>query len=237
MVWNLLAWSRGEDITSTIPVKVERGAGALRTADEELTLYEEAGGPDAILFLGFCAPIVDQDTTVVIHRRVEWNLGAGAPPSGWEGGSRGGISSLGVRDARWAKTHLWPGPSSFYYVQLLPAAAAIENCAGARCARSRACAGARRVWISACGVCGHAGTCASVNQRAEKRHAFDGTANVEAAGLQEAAKETAKKLRGTASTNLSGAGGQHPIVLAGALLRLQRVYKPEEEGKTGLYAP
>src|SRR5258708_39611262 len=35
-----------------------------------------AGGPDALLFLGFGAPIVEQDTTLVIHRRVEWNRSA-----------------------------------------------------------------------------------------------------------------------------------------------------------------
>jgi hypothetical protein len=78
-------------------------------------------------FLVFGPPIVEQNTTVIIHRGEEWNRSAGAPPSGWEGGSWGGISSLGVRDARWAETHLWPAPSSLYYLQLLWPAAAIEN--------------------------------------------------------------------------------------------------------------
>ena len=54
----------------------------------------------------------------------------GCPSLGLGGWVLGSISPLGVRDARWAKTHLWPAPSSLYYFQLLPAAAAVENCAG-----------------------------------------------------------------------------------------------------------
>src|SRR6266403_1891712 len=50
-------------------------------------LRRSAGGPEATLFFSFGAPIVEQDTTLVIHRRVEWKRSAGALPSGWEGGS------------------------------------------------------------------------------------------------------------------------------------------------------
>jgi len=102
---------------------------------------------------------------------------------------------------------------------------------------SRACASAHRVRILACWICGHAGARASPDQRAKQRHTFHGVADVETAGFQEIAEATTQKPRGTIPARLSRTGGEAESLLAGALLRLQRVHQPEEAGETGLHAP
>ncbi len=70
---------------------------------------------------------------------------------------------------------------AFYYLQLLSAAAPVEDSERTGHFREGARESARRDGISASRLCGDAGACASLDERAAARNALDGAAEVEAA--------------------------------------------------------
>jgi hypothetical protein len=72
--------------------------------------------------------------------------------------------SAEIADADGTQTILWQGSSSLYYVQLLPAAAAFENRAGAGRLHERAFEDSGRDGVSPGRVCGDAGACSSAGQ-------------------------------------------------------------------------
>src|SRR5713101_1999620 len=94
-----------------------------------------------------------------------------------------------VWDAQGVKALLRSGPAPLCHVQLLPASAAARDSPGAKSVRERARQSSAGVRIPPCGICSHAKSCASVDQRAEEEHDLDGTANAEAARLPENTKK------------------------------------------------
>ncbi len=147
-----------------------------------------------------------------------------------------GFLRLGVCDAERTEAHLRPWSSAFSHVQLLSAVAAAEDGARAAVVRAGTWAGLRGVRISAGGICGDARACAFADQRAEERHALDGVADVEAARVAEDAEEEPEGLSETTAVGVCGAVGRPARILAGALLRLQRLHEREKTREAGVHA-
>ena len=136
-----------------------------------------------------------------------WNLGLGVD-----------VSFRGVGDAGGAEALLRQGGFAFYYVQLLSAAAAVEDGARTGHLRERVGKGARRDGVSSAGICGDAGACASLDGRAERGSAFDGAAEVEAARGAETAGTPNSGAPRTTAIGVCGDGRTAAGVLAGAVL-------------------
>ena len=137
-----------------------------------------------------------------------------------------------VGDAGWTETLLWQRQSAFYCVQFLSAAAAAEDSARTGRFRERIGKSARGDGVSATRICGNAGACTSLDERAEAGNAVDGAAEVEAACGAETAKARKAAARGADAIAVCGDGRTAVGVLAGAVLRFQRVQKGEEDGET-----
>ena len=161
----------------------------------------------------------------------------GAPGSGvWYLGLGVAVSFSGVSDAGGTQTPLWKGASSFYYFQLLPAAAAFEDRARAGRLCKRTLEDSRRNGISSERVCGDAGACASADQRAEAGDAFDGASETETARGAKVGEAEKAAVRDAVAIAVRGDGRPFARVLAGAVLRFQCVHQWEEEGKVELHA-
>ena len=168
-------------------------------------------------------------TTAVLHWGVVWG--------GWRVPHprclRVGIS---VWNADAIEAVLRARSASFCDLQLLPAAAPARNSAGKEYVRQGALQSSARVWIPACGLCGHAQPCAFVDERAEKGHAVDGDADAQATGFAKDEEEGACELERAASTSVSQVCRGGAPVLAAEVLRFQRVHSQEEKRETGVHA-
>lgn len=131
----------------------------------------------------------------------------GAPGSVFEPGSWVGRCFCGVCDARRTEALLRERRSAFHYVQLLSAAAAVEERARAGHFRERVGESARRDGFSIDRLCGDAGACASVNERAEAGDAVDGATEIEAAGGAEIAEARKAGVLGADAIAVWGDGG------------------------------
>ena len=125
---------------------------------------------------------------------------------------------------------------AFYYVQLLSAAAAVEDGARAGRFRERAGESARRDGLSSPRLCGDAGARASLDERTAAGNALDGAAEVEAACGTETAEAPKASVRGADAIAFCGDGRTVAGVLAGAFLRFQCVQRRKEERKVELHA-
>ena len=83
--------------------------------------------------------------------------------------------------AEGVKTLLRACGSAFSDVQLLSAVAAVGNSTGAKCVRRATAEDSGALPISAGRVCGDAGACAPIDQRASGRYAVRGAESIEAA--------------------------------------------------------
>jgi len=153
------------------------------------------------------------------------NLGLGAD-----------VSCGGVCHASGTEAVLRQRPFAFYNLQLLSAAATIEDGARSGYFRERAWESARRDGVSSARICGDAGTCTPLDERAAAGNALDSAAQVEAARGAETAEAAKAVVRGADAIAFCGDGRTAAGILAGAVLRFQCVQPREEERKTELYA-
>src|SRR5438309_1019150 len=107
------------------------------------------------------------------HVSGKYRVAEGAPGSLFEPGSWVDVSFGGVRHAGGIAALLRQGSLAFYYLQLLSAAAAAEDRARTGHLPERTRESARRDGISASRLCGDAGTCASLDERAATGNALD----------------------------------------------------------------
>ena len=128
----------------------------------------------------------------------------------------------GVGDAEGIATLLRARASPFHYLQLLPAIAAAEERAGTRRLRRRTCESSRGNGFSTGRICGDAGACASIDERAATRDTFDGVAETQAArGAKDAQAE--EECAGANAVAVRRVWRAVESVLAGAVLRFQRL--------------
>ena len=153
------------------------------------------------------------------------NLGPGAD-----------VSFRGISHADGTAALLRQRSFAFYYAQLLSAAAAVEDGARAGHFRERAGEIARRDGVSSPRLRGDAGACTSLDERAATGNAFDGAAEAEAACSAETAEAPKAGVRGAAAIAFRGDQRTAASVLAGAVLRFQRVQPRKEEGEVELHA-
>ena len=128
------------------------------------------------------------------------------------------------------------GPAAFFDVQLLPADGVVRDPASAGAFRERAGSRAPGVWLSAGGLRGDAEPCASVDQRAAKRNAFDGAADAETAGFAKDAQTQPAGRAGAIAAGVSEVCKRAAAVLAAKVLRFQCVQSQKEKGKAGVHA-
>ncbi len=145
------------------------------------------------------------------------------------------VSFRGVRDAGGIEALLWQGSLAFHHVQLLSAAAAVEDRARTGHFRERARESARRDGVPSAGLCGDAGACASLDERAAAGNALDGAAEAEATCGAETAKAPKAGERGADAIAFCGDRRTAGSVLASAVLRFQCVQPRKEEGKVELH--
>ena len=145
------------------------------------------------------------------------------------------VSLPGVCDAGGTEALLRQRSLAFYYVQLLSAAAAVEDGARAGHLRERVGEGAQRDGISSSWLCGDAGACASLDERAAAGNAVDGAAEAEATCGAETAKAPKAGERGADAIAFCGDRRTAGSVLASAVLRFQCVQPRKEEGKVELH--
>ncbi len=146
------------------------------------------------------------------------------------------VAVRGVGDASGAQALLWQGRFAFCYVQLLSVAAAVGDRARAGYFRERAGESARRDEISFDWLCGDAGACAPVNERAEAGDAVDGAAKIEAASGAETEEGPKVDVRGADAIAVCGDGRAAAGVLAGAVLRFQCIQSRETKREVELHA-
>ena len=146
------------------------------------------------------------------------------------------VSFRGVGYASGTEALLRQGSFAFHYVQLLSAAAAVEDGARAGRFRERAGESARRDGLSSPRLCGDAGARASLDERTAAGNALDGAAEVEAACGTETAEAPKASVRGADAIAFCGDGRTVAGVLAGAFLRFQCVQRRKEERKVELHA-
>src|SRR5713101_4767458 len=123
-----------------------------------------------------------------------------------------------VWDAKGVKALLRSGTTPLCHVQLLPAAVVARDRAGTKFVREGTRQSTAGVPIPPCGICGHAKSCASVDQRAEERHARNGVANAEAARLSQDAEESVSDAESATATQVAEVYGCSAAILAAAVL-------------------
>ena len=140
------------------------------------------------------------------------NLGPGAD-----------VSFRGISHADGTAALLRQRSFAFYYAQLISAAAAVED--GTRTGHSRERIGEStgRDGVSSARLCGNAGARASLDERAATGNAVDGFAQVEAARGAETAEAPKVGVRRADAIAPWEDSRTAASVLAGAVLRFQRV--------------
>src|SRR2546426_3729030 len=133
------------------------------------------------------------------------------------------VSFRGVGYASGTEALLRQGSFAFHCVQLLSAAAAVED--GTRTGHSRERIGEStgRDGVSSARLCGNAGARASLDERAATGNAVDGFAQVEAARGAETAEAPKVGVRRADAIALWEDSRTAAGVLAGAVLRFQCV--------------
>ena len=123
------------------------------------------------------------------HFSGKYREAEGAPGSLFKPGSWVDVSFCEVRYAGGTEALLRQRRSAFYYVQLLSAAAVVEDGACARPLRGRVGENARRNEVSSTRLCGDAGARAFIDERAHAWNAFHRAAETEATRGAETAQE------------------------------------------------
>jgi len=141
-----------------------------------------------------------------------------------------------VWNAEGIEAVLRAGPSSFCDLQLLPAPVVAGNDARKKRVRQGAPQSPPRVRIPSSRLRRDAQPCASVDQRAEERHAIDSVADAEATRLPQNAEQGARATERAALAEVSEVPRGFAAVLATEVLRFQCVQPREEERKTGIHA-
>src|SRR5579859_1212531 len=142
----------------------------------------------------------------------------------------------GVLDAGWIETVLRAGRSAFCDFQLLSAAGFVEvqACANSVCAGTGA--STARAKILAGWICGDAQSCACADERTHSGNGVDGTAATEAACFAQDAEAEEGRKRRTTTIGIRCGRRRVAVVLAGAILRFQRIQPGESERETKLHA-
>jgi len=144
--------------------------------------------------------------------------------------------SFGLRYAERFETPLWPRRSAFYYVLLLPPAALSGNGSREKSVPENTEGSPEHLSVPADWVCPHAGTRAFADRRTEERERIAGIAGIEAARIASDARKEEARFGRAAFLEVRRCHERGPAILATAILRLQRVERCEEEGKTALHA-